>query len=767
MENDIEKKDSYQANNIKVLKGLEAVRKRPGMYIGDTSSKGLHHLIYEVVDNSIDEAMAGYCSEISILIKNNGYVIIGDNGRGIPTDIHPEEGISAATVVLTQLHAGGKFDNDTYKVSGGLHGVGISVVNALSTHLKMIIHRENKVFEQNFEKGIVKDELKEVGETDKTGTIIEFLPDESIFEEIVFNYELLSKRLQEIAYLNSNLTITFIDERIEKKDVYHYSGGIKDFVKNLSSANKLISNIISFDFKVENVEADVSFVYTDRYDDRTRSFVNNIKTKYGGSHETGFRAALTRSITKYIKDNKLIRDKNLKIDGDDLKEGIVAIVSIKMPDPQFEGQTKEKLGNTYIRPIIQKSSSEILIKYFEENPNDAKNICNKIIFSAKLREDARRNRAKKQGKLNYVGTLPGKLADCQSKDPKDSEIYIVEGDSAGGSAKQGRDRRTQAILPLKGKILNVEKTHREKILSSEEVTNILTALGCGTTDEYDESRLRYNKIIIMTDADVDGSHIQTLLLTFFYKYMKPIIEKGYLYIAQPPLYKYKKGKTERYLKDNDALNSFLINIGIDDDKKDNLDTFIQVSKYKNVLEQLGNIFSLEELIQFIIEKVDVENIYKKENVNVIMDFIKDKSYNILSKDISEDKIELYVQTNSGIEDIIISDHLIFHPYFKKARNLFNEINSTIKEGDLISELDEIIKKSKKGSYIQRYKGLGEMNPEQLWETTMEPKNRVMLQVKIEEESVAEDIITLFMGDEVAPRREYIQRHSRDVEQVDF
>ncbi len=759
--------EDYKANNIKVLKGLEAVRKRPGMYIGDTGSKGLHHLIYEVVDNSIDEAMAGYCSEISINIKNNGYVIIKDNGRGIPTELHPTEGISAATVVLTQLHAGGKFDNDTYKVSGGLHGVGISVVNALSNHLKMTIHRNKEVFEQNFEKGIIKDELVKIGETKITGTIIEFIPDDTIFEETIFDYEILEKKLKEIAYLNSNLKIHFSDERIEKHETYHFEGGIKDFVKDITHNNKLVSNIIFYHFKDENVEAEISFVYTDKYDDRLKSFVNNINTKYGGTHETGFRASLTRVFTKYINDNNLIKSKTLKIDGNDLKEGIVGVISLKMPDPQFEGQTKEKLGNAYIRPIVQKQAGLFLAKYLEENPDDAKNICNKIIFAAKLRDDARKNRIKKQGKLNYVGTLPGKLADCQSKDPKDSELYIVEGDSAGGSAKQGRDRKTQAILPLKGKILNVEKSHPEKVLSSEEASNILIALGCGTTDEYNESKLRYHKIIIMTDADVDGSHIQTLLLTFFYKYMRPIIEKGYLYIAQPPLYKYKKGKIEQYLKDDEELNSFLINLGIEEDEKDNLDTFIKTSKYKTALSRLGGMFSLEKLLQYIIEEIDTEKMYSEEVNKKILDFMKENNYNILSSNIEDEKMEFYVQTNNGIEDIVINDYLIYHPYFKKARNLFNELDGLIEDNNYIEKLDEIIKKSKKGSYIQRYKGLGEMNPEQLWETTMEPVNRIMHKINIDEEDIAQDTITLFMGDEVAPRKEYILRHSKDVEQIDF
>jgi len=537
---------NYGAEKIKVLKGLEAVRKRPGMYIGDTNISGLHHLIYEVVDNSIDEAMAGYCNKIDITLTKDGSAIISDNGRGIPVDIHPTEKIPAATVVLTVLHAGGKFEKDAYKVSGGLHGVGVSVVNALSKKLIMTIKRDGKIYRQEFEKGIPITDLVIIGETNRTGTTIEFWPDDEIFETVDFKFDILSRRFKELAYLNPNITITFKDDRIQKKEVYHFEGGLKQFVEDLNKKTPITKPFLISE-KIEDIEVDIALMYNEGYDERVLSFVNNIRTPEGGTHESGFRAGLTRAISNYIAQNASAKEKNVKITGDDVREGLVAVVSVKVPEPQFEGQTKGKLGSSYVRPLVQKLTYEKLVKYFEENPIEAKTIMNKALAAARGREAAKKARELVRRKdAMSVGTLPGKLADCQSKDPSISELFLVEGDSAGGSAKQGRDRVFQAILPLKGKILNVEKARLDKILKSDEIKNMITALGCGIGEEFDESKLRYHKIIIMTDADVDGSHIQTLLLTFFFRFLKPIVEKGYLYIAQPPLYRYKKGK-KRYI----------------------------------------------------------------------------------------------------------------------------------------------------------------------------------------------------------------------------
>ncbi len=531
-------KQNYGAEKIKVLKGLEAVRKRPGMYIGDTSIKGLHHLIYEVVDNSIDEAMAGYCDKIEITLTKEGSARISDNGRGIPVDIHPTEKIPAATVVLTVLHAGGKFGGDSaYKVSGGLHGVGVSVVNALSKRLIMTIKRDGKIYRQEFERGIPATALEVVGKTNRTGTSIEFWPDDEIFETVDFRYDILAKRFKELAYLNPTITIVFKDERVDKKEIYHFEGGLKQFVSDITPKEP-ITNVIAIHERVEDVEVDIALLYNSGFQETLLSFVNNIRTPDGGTHESGFRAGLTRAISNYIAQNANQREKNVKITGEDVREGLVAVVSVKVPEPQFEGQTKGKLGSSYVRPIVQKLTYEKLSKYFEENPIDAKTIMNKALAAARGREAAKKARELVRRKDSLgVGTLPGKLADCQSKDPAISELFLVEGDSAGGSAKQGRDRVFQAILPLKGKILNVEKARLDKILKSEEIKNIITALGCGIGEEFDESKLRYHKIIIMTDADVDGSHIQTLLLTFFFRFLPKIVKNGYLYMAQPPLYR--------------------------------------------------------------------------------------------------------------------------------------------------------------------------------------------------------------------------------------
>ena len=589
----------YGASNIKVLKGLEAVRKRPGMYIGDTNINGLHHMVYEVVDNSIDEAMAGYCKNIKVTMTKDGWIKVEDDGRGIPTAIHPTENISAATVVLTVLHAGGKFDKDTYKVSGGLHGVGVSVVNALSKHLKMTIYREGKIHYQEFKCGIPQGVLEIIGDSPrKTGTTIEFLADDSIFEVNKYDFAILSKRFREVAYLNSFISITLDNEITKTKEVYHFEGGIKQFVQDINK-DTAICDAVSFNDTIDGVEVDIAVMYNDTYVEKTLSFVNNIRTIDGGTHEAGFKAGLTRSIVKYLNENAAAREKDTKITGDDVREGLIAVVSVKVPEPQFEGQTKGKLGSSYVKPITQKLTGDALDKYFEENPQQAKAIMEKALMAARGREAAKKARdlTRKKDAMT-VGTLPGKLAECQSKDPAIRELYLVEGDSAGGSAKQGRDRVFQAILPLKGKILNVEKSRLDKILKSDEIRNMITALGCGIGEDFDGEKIRYHKIIIMTDADVDGSHIQTLLLTFFFRFLRPVIERGYLYIAQPPLYRYKKGKNETYLKDNTALSNFLIENGLESftfeglGYNDLLDLFKIVAKYRAMLEQLGKRYSL-------------------------------------------------------------------------------------------------------------------------------------------------------------------------------
>jgi len=766
----------YGASNIKVLKGLEAVRKRPGMYIGSTDDRGLHHCVYEVVDNSIDEAMAGHCDTIKVTITKNKTVIVSDNGRGIPTDIHPVEKISAATVVLTVLHAGGKFDKDTYKVSGGLHGVGVSVVNALSSDLKMTIHRGGEIHYQEFSCGIPKSPLEVIGKTKKTGTTIEFLPDSSIFETDNFSFETLSRRFKEVAYLNPLITIELNDQRDGTKEVYHFEGGIAQFVADVNKGIAL-TKPISFNVSADGVEADIALLYNDSYIEKTQSFVNNIRTIDGGTHEAGFKAGLTRSIVKYVKENANAREKDTKISGDDVREGLIAVISVKVPEPQFEGQTKSKLGSSYVKPICQKLTSESLNKYFEENPQQAKFVMEKALAASRGREAAKKARDLTRNKTGVsVGTLPGKLADCQSKDPEIRELYLVEGDSAGGSAKQGRDRVYQAILPLKGKILNVEKSRLDKILKSDEIRNIITALGCGIGEDFDTEKIRYHKIIIMTDADVDGSHIQTLLLTFFFRFLRPLIDKGYLYIAQPPLYRYKKGKNEIYLKDNTALSNYLIENGLQQFEfegmgyNDLLDMFKIVSVYRSMLENLEKRYSLVEVLKHLIENNNLVSLTYDKLFDEIKVYLDSKGYNILNQTITDEKIHIFVQTNEGLEELLIDDELFNSPYFNEATYLFNKLNerdlSLFNGEDLIDILESIEGTAKKGAYIQRYKGLGEMNPEQLWETTMIPEDRRLLKVKIEDAEIASDTFTLFMGDEVEPRRKYIEDHAKDVEHLD-
>jgi len=769
--------ENYGASNIKVLKGLEAVRKRPGMYIGDTGHRGLHHLVYEVIDNSIDEAMAGHCDTIDVTLTKNGTCKVSDNGRGIPTDMHPTEGMSAATVVLTVLHAGGKFDKDTYKVSGGLHGVGVSVVNALSSDLKMTIHREGEIHEQTFKQGIPQEALAVTGNTRKSGTTIEFFPDGSIFTEtITFEYAYLAKRFKELAYLNPFITINFKDERTNTKETYHFEGGIAQYVNDMNKNTK-VANVYSFSSKVEDIEFDIAFMYNDSYDEKLASFVNNIRTPNGGTHEAGFRAGLTRIISNYNTKNGAAKEKDVKITGDDVKEGLIAIVSARVPEPQFEGQTKGKLGNTYVKPLVQKQTYELLSKYFEENPLEAKAIVAKALLAARGREASKKARELTRRKDNMsVGTLPGKLADCQSKDASECELYLVEGDSAGGSAKMGRDRVFQAILPLKGKILNVEKARLDKILKSDEITNMITAMGCGIGEEYNEDKLRYHKIIIMTDADVDGSHIQTLLLTFFFRHFRQVVENGYLYLAQPPLYRYKKGKKEIYFKDDSEMNTFLIGNGVESLDVENVghndlvSYFKMVDHYAGSLVALDRRYALVKLIRHFIENPDIIGLSTMELFAKVEAFLLSINNNILTKTINEEsnEIHIFVQTEGGMEELLINDDLFNAPHFIEANFVYKKIQEWDLDfcDDIIVELENIKEYAKKGAYIQRYKGLGEMNPEQLWETTMTKENRVLLQVTIEDAEVASDAFTLFMGDEVEPRRNYIETHAKDVKHLD-
>jgi len=767
----------YGASNIKVLKGLEAVRKRPGMYIGDTSTRGLHHLVYEVVDNSIDEAMAGFCDTIKVTLTKDGSAIIEDNGRGIPVGMHPTEGISAATVVLTVLHAGGKFDKDTYKVSGGLHGVGVSVVNALSKDLHLTIYKDGEIHEQNFKAGIPQEALAATGTTRKKGTKIEFWADDSIFTETTtLQNQILMKRFKELAYLNPKITIDFKDERDGTKEIFHFEGGIQQFVEDMNTKEPL-SSAQFFQGKADDIEIDIALMYCDADSEKSLSFVNNIKTSDGGTHEAGFRAGLTRCMSSYISKNANAKEKGTKITGDDCKEGLIAIVSVRVPEPQFEGQTKGKLGSSYVRPLVQKFFAESFNKYLEENPIEAKAIMAQVLLAARGRDAAKRAKdlVKRKDSMS-IGTLPGKLADCQSKDPALSEIYLVEGDSAGGSAKQGRDRVFQAILPLKGKILNVEKARLEKILKSDEIKNMITALGCGIGEEFNEDKLRYHKVIIMTDADVDGSHIQTLLMTFFFRFLKPIIEKGYLYLAQPPLYRYKKGKNETYLKDDKSLNDFLIEHGIDVlesetmGKQDLTELFKLVAYYKMTLTEIEKRFSLPQVVRYMIENPDIISTDNKTLAATLEKYINGLGYNILSQTVSEEMIQYFVQTNDGLEELIIDDNLFTSPHYNEAiymnQKISDRMTDEFKDRDILELLNMVNASAKKGAYIQRYKGLGEMNPEQLWETTMNPEDRRLLQVVIDDDETASDTFVLFMGDEVEPRRAYIETHAKDVKHLD-
>lgn len=802
---------SYTSENIKVLKDLEPVRARPGMYIGDTDDgSGLHHMVFEVVDNAIDEALAGYCSQVNVTIHHDGSVSVSDNGRGIPTDIHPTEGRSAAEVIMTILHAGGKFDKDSYKVSGGLHGVGVSVVNALSEHLFLEIYRDKSIYHQEYSRGVPLYPLKKVGDSEKTGTLVRFKPDAQIFKILDFSFDVLAQRLRELSFLNEGVRIYLQDERTSKSLEFHCVGGIRSFVEYLSRNQKSIHNqIISLEGKSDKIVVQVALEWTDSYQETMYCFTNNIPNRDGGAHLAGFRGALTRAVNKYIEDTNLSKNLKISLSSEDMREGMVAVLSVKVPDPKFSSQTKEKLVSSEVKTAVEQVAFEKLKIFFEENPQESKKIIGKIIEAATAREAARKARelTRRKGALDGAN-LPGKLADCQETDPSLCEIYIVEGDSAGGSAKQGRDRKNQAILPLRGKILNVEKARFDKIITSQEILTLVQALGTGIGhDEFDCNKLRYHSIIIMTDADVDGSHIRTLLLTFFYRQMRDLIEKGHLYIAQPPLYKVQRNKKETYLKNEIAMQEYLLNeIGSSvfvtyknatSQKELNVEELKNLCKnslnYKKFLHKVSKKFDSQVLDVFIARgDITLQSLHgNKDTLMALVEKAK-KHYLLYYPDYQFNNIQIQEkelgfslvvsEKHQGVDKQTVIDDNLFQmteiqELIKYAKDLKSYDGTLIikqdngvqeKEfSDVLAAYDYLDSLSKKGLVIQRYKGLGEMNPEQLWETTMNPKTRTLLQVKVEDFVQANEVFNVLMGDDVEPRREFIEKNALFVENLDI
>jgi DNA gyrase subunit B len=801
----------YNADQIKILEGLEAVRKRPGMYIGDTSFRGFHHCVYEIVDNAVDEALAGYCTEIKVIIHVDNSMTVVDNGRGIPTDMVPGEGVSAAEIVYTKLHAGGKFNEEggAYKVSGGLHGVGASVVNALSKWVRIEIKKHGKLHRLEFAHGVAKEPLKVIGDCDlkDTGTTVTFKSDNEIFEVHEYNYDTLANRFREMAFLNKGLKIVMKDERTDKEETFHYEGGLAEFATYLNRAKTPIHKEPIYIFQSrDNYEIEVAMQWTDGYSEVLTSYANNINTPEGGVHVSGFKTALTRVLNNYAKDNNILKNIKITLTGDDMREGLTAIISVKLTNPQFEGQTKSKLGNSEVEGIVNSLLGDKFKIYLEENPNVGKAILKKSIDAAAAREAARKARelTRRKSVLDFSG-LPGKMADCQEKDPEFCEIYIVEGDSAGGSAKQGRDRRTQAVLPLKGKILNVEKARYDKMLSNDEIKMLVQALGTSIgKDSFDVSRLRYYKIVIMTDADVDGSHIRTLLLTLFYRHLPEIVERGHLYIAQPPLFRYKKGKNEKYLKDGGELESYLVSSALSDTtiKIDGAVSDVEtvknlVNKFRNYNESLNSYdrhydaLFLKTLVEDATLKADMMKDKTKLEAFIKMisgklnshDHVSLKKYDLkVEDDLKNLGYQLRVQVVSALKtkNFRIGTQFADSVEFASLVNQFEGIQKFLKSTFELKDQNEttshvglldfakfVSEDGRQGAYIQRYKGLGEMNPEQLWETTMDPKNRTLLQVKIEDTIDADQVFSVLMGDQVEPRRLFVETNALNVRNLDI